>query len=160
MAHINHLAFLRHLRAEPNQYILHYRRGNLVREGAGLAYWFHPLSAAAVQVPVEDIETTFVLRERSSDSQEITVQVTLIYRVADAEILGVGTPTPYPYASYQQVEEAADPPQHIVGIPARRSPDPPDRRETPLRRHGDPNGSRIHQAALDADAAIGRRHVA
>lgn len=85
MAQITRLAFVRHLRAEPNQYILHYRAGDLVRSGTGLAYWFHPLLSAVVQVPVEDIETTFVLREWSSDIQEITVQVTLTYRFADPQ---------------------------------------------------------------------------
>jgi len=83
MAHISRLGFLRHLRAEPNQYILHYRRGELARSGPGLAYWFLPLSAAAAQVPVEDIETTLLLHERSADFQEIMVQVTLLYRVQD-----------------------------------------------------------------------------
>lgn len=85
MAHITRLAFWRHLRAEPNQYILHYRKGELARRGAGLTYWFLPLSAALAQVPVEDIETTFVLNERSADFQEITAQVTLTYRVIDPE---------------------------------------------------------------------------
>ena len=85
MAHISKFLFYRHLRAEPNQYILHYRDGNLVRSGAGLTYWFYPLSAAVAQVPVEDVQTTFVLRERSSDVQEVTVQATLTYRIADAE---------------------------------------------------------------------------
>ncbi|MBN1955765.1 MAG: band 7 protein [Anaerolineae bacterium] len=85
MAEINRMLFYRHLRAEPSQYILHYRRGRLVRQGVGLAYWFHPLSAAVTQVPVEDIETTFVLREWSADFQEIMVQITLIYRIMDAE---------------------------------------------------------------------------
>ncbi len=85
MAHLNRLTFFRHLRAEPNQYILHYRKGNLARSGAGLAYWFLPLSAAVAQVPVEDIETTFVLKERSADFQEITLQATLTYRVVDPE---------------------------------------------------------------------------
>jgi regulator of protease activity HflC (stomatin/prohibitin superfamily) len=85
MAYISRFPFYRHLRAEPNQYILHYRNGVLARSGAGLAYWFLPLSAAVAQVPVEDIQTTFVLRERSSDVQEVTVQATLTYRIADAE---------------------------------------------------------------------------
>ena len=83
MAHITRFAFVRHLRAEPNQYILHYRAGNPARKGVGLAYWFYPLSAAVAQVPVEDIETTFVLREWSADVQEVTVQVTLTYRFVD-----------------------------------------------------------------------------
>lgn len=76
---------IRRLRAEPNQHILHYRSGRLVRRGAGLAYWFNPLSAAVAQVPVEDCETTFLLQERSSDFQEIKVQCTLTYRIVDAE---------------------------------------------------------------------------
>jgi len=83
MAHITRLGLLRHLRAEPNQYILHYRRGKVARSGLGLAYWFLPLSAAVAQVPGEDVETTFILGERSADFQEVTVQVTLVYRVAD-----------------------------------------------------------------------------
>ncbi len=88
MAQISRLLFLRHLRAEPNQSILHFRRGKLVRSGPGIAYWFHPLSAAVLQVPVEDIASTFVLRERSADLQEIVVQITLAYRVAEAQKAG------------------------------------------------------------------------
>jgi len=83
MAHINRFLFVRHLRAEPNQYILHFRKGRLLRHGAGLAYWFLPLSAAVAQLPVEDVETTFMLGERCADFQEVAVQVTLTYRVVD-----------------------------------------------------------------------------
>jgi regulator of protease activity HflC (stomatin/prohibitin superfamily) len=85
MAQIRRYPFISHLRAEPNQYILHYRRGRLVRRGAGLAYWFSPLSAAVAQVPVEDIEATFVFRELSQDFQEINVQYTLRYRCVEPE---------------------------------------------------------------------------
>jgi len=85
MAHIRRFPLVCHLRAEPNQYILHFRKGKLVRRGAGIAYWFSPLSAAVAQVPVEDIETTFVFKELSRDFQEITVQCTLRYRCAEPE---------------------------------------------------------------------------
>jgi SPFH domain / Band 7 family len=83
MAHIRRYPFLRHLLAQPNQYILHFTKGKLTRQGAGIAYWFRPLSAAAAQVPVEDIETTFAFKELSQDFQEITVQCSLRYRCAD-----------------------------------------------------------------------------
>jgi len=76
---------LRHLRAEPNQHVIHYRRGRAVRQGRGLAFWFNALSAAVAQLPGEDCETTFLLNERSVDLQEVTVQVTLRYRIANAE---------------------------------------------------------------------------
>jgi regulator of protease activity HflC (stomatin/prohibitin superfamily) len=83
MANVTRFWILRHLRAEPNQFILHYKGGKVVRSGAGIAYWFNPLSAAVAQVPVEDNETTFVLNERSSDFQEVSVQCTVVFRVAD-----------------------------------------------------------------------------
>lgn len=86
MAEIRRYPFVSHLRAEPNQFVLHFRKGKLVRKGAGLAYWFSPLSAAVAQVPVEDIEATFVFRELSADFQEVTVQLTLRYRCADPEL--------------------------------------------------------------------------
>ena len=85
MTTISQFGFVRHLRAEPNQFILHYHNGAIVRRGAGLAYWFLPLNAAIAQLPVEDVETTFVLTERSADYQDVVVQSTLTYRVADAE---------------------------------------------------------------------------
>jgi regulator of protease activity HflC (stomatin/prohibitin superfamily) len=86
MAQIRRFGMFGHLRAEPNQHILHYRKGRLARQGPGLAYWFNPLTAAVAQVPVEDIETTFLLKERTKDLQEVTVQIALTYRCADPQI--------------------------------------------------------------------------
>ncbi len=83
MATVTRLGIAHHLRAEPNQFILHYRNGRAVREGAGIAYWFNPLSASVAQLPVEDCETTFVLTERSADLQQLSVQVTLRFRIRD-----------------------------------------------------------------------------
>lgn len=83
MAQIRRYPFFSHLRGEPNQFILHYRKGRIVAEGAGLAYWFNPLSAAIAQVPAEDIETTFVFSERTRDFQEVNVQCSLIYRCVE-----------------------------------------------------------------------------
>lgn len=83
MATITRYGLFRHLRAEPNQHVLHFRNGKLTRSGAGMAYWFLPLSAAMAQVPVEDNQTTFVLNERSADFQAVSVQVSVTYRVED-----------------------------------------------------------------------------
>ena len=85
MAHMGRFLFWRHLRAEPNQHILHFKRGQLSLSGPGVAYWFNPLSAAIAMLPVEDCETTFLLKERSRDFQEVSVQCTLTYRITDPE---------------------------------------------------------------------------
>lgn len=85
MAEITVYPLVRHLRAEASQFIVHYRKGRVVRKGAGLAYWFSPLDAAVAQVPADDCETTFMLDERTQDIQDVAVQVTLTYRIADPE---------------------------------------------------------------------------
>lgn len=85
MADITPVFFFSHLRAEPNEFILHYRDGQVIRKGAGLAYWFAPLSASLAMIPVEDLEATFMLNERSSDMQDITAQCAVRYRFADPE---------------------------------------------------------------------------
>ncbi len=85
MATVSRYPLVAHLRAEPNQYILHFKNGTLAAQGAGLAYWFLPLSASVAQVPVEDIETTFMVVERTADFQEVSVQITVRYRCEKPE---------------------------------------------------------------------------
>lgn len=85
MAHITRYPLVSHLRSEPNQHILHFEAGRLVRQGIGLAYWFRPLSAAVAQVPAEDCSATFVLNEKTSDFQQVAVQCTAVYRFTNPE---------------------------------------------------------------------------
>ena len=83
MADITLLPFLRHLRAEPTSHVLHYRRGALRREGAGLAFWFRAIDTAVAEVPIDDRELPFVFHARSADFQELTVQGAINFRVAE-----------------------------------------------------------------------------
>ena len=87
MATIHRFMFLRHLRAEPNMHVLHYRKGKLLRSGRGLAFWYLPLSSSLAEVPTCDLEQPFLFHARSSDFQEVTAQGAIAYRVADAELL-------------------------------------------------------------------------
>lgn len=83
MAQVSKFGPLGHLRAEPNEFVLQFRNGSVIRSGAGLSFFFNPLSASVAQLPVEDCEATFVLRERASDFQEASVQITVTYRIVD-----------------------------------------------------------------------------
>lgn len=83
MATISRFPFVRHLRADSNQHILVYSRGRVVRRGTGIAFFFNPLGVAVAQVPVEDCEAGFILRERSADFQEVVLQGTITYRFSD-----------------------------------------------------------------------------
>jgi regulator of protease activity HflC (stomatin/prohibitin superfamily) len=83
VAEIRTYPLIRHFRAEPTAYVLRYRRGRLVAEGPGLAFWFRPLHTAIAELPVDDRELPFLFRVRSADFQEVTVQGAISFRVAD-----------------------------------------------------------------------------
>lgn len=87
MADIATYPFVHHLRTAPTLHALHYRKGELVGEGAGLAFWFRPLHTAVAEVPIDDRELPFLFHARSADFQELTVQGAVSFRVVDPALL-------------------------------------------------------------------------
>ena len=53
MATVKRYTFARHLRTAPTSYVLHLQAGKLRHTGAGLAFWFRPLSAVISEIPVD-----------------------------------------------------------------------------------------------------------
>ncbi|MDQ0408539.1 SPFH domain-containing protein [Streptomyces sp. NBC_01723] len=76
----------RHLRAAPTAHIRHHRAGQLTHDGPGLSFWFRPLAAALSEVPVDDRELAMTFHARTVDFQDVAVQATVTYRVADPAV--------------------------------------------------------------------------
>lgn len=72
------------IKVQPTDYVLQYRRGKLVREGVGQAFFYFAPTSSLVRIPVGSVDVPFIFREVTSDFQEITVQGQLTYRIADA----------------------------------------------------------------------------
>ncbi|MDX2291683.1 MULTISPECIES: SPFH domain-containing protein [Streptomyces] len=83
MADITRRAGWRHLRSAPTAHIRHQKRGRLAHDGAGLSFWFRPLSAALSEVPVDDRELAMAFHARTADFQDVSVQSTVTYRIGD-----------------------------------------------------------------------------
>jgi len=86
MADIRPFLFGKHLRATPTNHIVHSRRGKLVHSGAGVSFTFFPLNAAISEVPIAEAELSVLFGARTLDFQEVSVQATVTYRFADAEV--------------------------------------------------------------------------
>ncbi|GHE01576.1 SPFH domain-containing protein [Streptomyces alanosinicus] len=86
MADITRRLGLRHLRGAPTAHIRHHRSGTLVHDGPGLSFWFRPLTAALSEVPVDDRELAMTFHARTSDFQDVSVQATVTYRIADPAV--------------------------------------------------------------------------
>jgi len=73
----------RYLKVPPTTHVIHYVRGKVRREGAGLAFFYFAPSAELVQVPLASTDVPFVFNEVSADFQDTTIQGELTYRITD-----------------------------------------------------------------------------
>lgn len=87
MAHISTYPLFSRFRAEASAHVRVYRRGRLSREGRGLAFWFDPANTSITEVPLADRELTFLVKSQSADYQDIAVQGTILWAVADVASL-------------------------------------------------------------------------
>jgi regulator of protease activity HflC (stomatin/prohibitin superfamily) len=83
MADIQSYPLLRHLRGAPTTYVRHVRKGRVAHEGIAESFWFRPLSAVLSEVPVDDREVPILFHARTSDYQDVAVQVTVTYHIAE-----------------------------------------------------------------------------
>ena len=74
---------IRFIKVQPTDYVLQYRKGKLIREGAGLAFFFFAPTSSLVRIPMASVDVPFIFYEVTSDFQEITVQGQLTYRISD-----------------------------------------------------------------------------
>ena len=78
---------IRFIKVQPTTYLLQYRRGQVVREGVGLAFFYYAPTTSLLSVPVASTDVPFIFQEVTADFQTVTIQGQVTYRVADAKRL-------------------------------------------------------------------------
>lgn len=73
----------RFIKTEPTTYVFQYRRGKLVRQGAGMSFIYFAPVTSLVSVPMASSDAPFMFNEITGDYQTVTVQGQISYRVAD-----------------------------------------------------------------------------
>ncbi|MDP5240461.1 SPFH domain-containing protein [Uliginosibacterium sp. 31-16] len=74
---------IRFIKVEPTDFVLQFKRGQVVREGAGLSFFYYGPTSSLVRVPVGSVDVPFMFEEVTADFQKVTVQGQLTYRVTD-----------------------------------------------------------------------------
>lgn len=69
----------RYVKSSPSHYVLQYRNGQVVREGAGLAFFYFASSSTLVSVPLNVVEAPFMFEEITRDFQAVTLQGQVSY---------------------------------------------------------------------------------
>lgn len=78
---------IRFIKVPPTTFVLQYRSGVIVREGAGLSFFYYAPVTSLVAVPVGSTDVPFIFEEATGDYQTITLQGQVSYRVTDAKKL-------------------------------------------------------------------------
>lgn len=78
---------LRFIKIQPTNYLLQYQGGRIVREGAGLSFFYYGPRTSLVSIPTASTEEPFIFEETTADHQNVTIQGQVTYRVADPKKL-------------------------------------------------------------------------
>jgi regulator of protease activity HflC (stomatin/prohibitin superfamily) len=81
---------IRFIKVAPTDFVMQYKNGAVVREGAGLAFFYFAPATSLVLVPVGTVDAPFIFEEVTADFQTVTVQGQITYRVADPKKLAQG----------------------------------------------------------------------
>lgn len=73
----------RFIKFQPNEYVLKYRNGKVVKEGAGISFYYYAPATSIVLVPLGSVEAPFIFEELTSDFQTVTLQGQATYRIVD-----------------------------------------------------------------------------
>lgn len=71
------------IKTQPTTHVMQFRKGRIVREGAGLSFFYFAPDSTLVLVPLASKDSTFMLELQTSDYQSVTVQGQVSYRVSN-----------------------------------------------------------------------------
>jgi hypothetical protein len=108
---------IRFIKVQPTTFLLQYRRGKIVREGIGLAFFYYAPSTSLVAIPLGSTDVPFIFEEPTADYQTVTLQGQISYRVVDAKKLAglmnfALTPSGRDYAS----DDPEKLPQRVINL--------------------------------------------
>ncbi|MGI9605106.1 MAG: SPFH domain-containing protein, partial [Acidimicrobiales bacterium] len=86
MATITKRPIVRHLQSSSTSYVRRMRHGKVVNEGTGLSFWFRPRISSISELPVDERELPLMFRDRTIDYQEVAVQASITYRIAQPAV--------------------------------------------------------------------------
>lgn len=78
---------IRFIKVAPTDFVLQFKRGNIVREGAGLSFFYFGPTTMLVRIPIGSTDVPFIFEEVTADYQQVTIQGQLTYRIIDAKKL-------------------------------------------------------------------------
>jgi hypothetical protein len=78
---------IKFIKADPSTYLIHYKNGKIVKEGAGLSFFYYAPSSSLVCVPLGSDNIDFIFTELTEDFQSVTVQGQIACKIVNVRKL-------------------------------------------------------------------------
>ena len=78
---------IRFIKIPPTSHVIQYSGGKIVREGAGISFFYYSPTTSLVLVPMESTEEPFIFEEQTADYQSVSLQGQVTFRIAEPQKL-------------------------------------------------------------------------
>lgn len=68
-------------------YVIHFKNGNIVKEGRGLSFFYFAPNSSIAAIPVGSNDLPFIFEETTNDYQSITIQGQVTYKIGNPKQL-------------------------------------------------------------------------
>ena len=75
------------IKAQPTTYLIKYKDGKITKQGAGISFFYFAPTTSLVSIPVATTDVPFIVKETTSDFQQVTIQGQVIYKVSQPELI-------------------------------------------------------------------------
>jgi len=74
---------IKHIKFDSMTYVLHFKNGNVEREGRGLAFFYFAPNSSIVAIPMGSNDLPFIFNESTNDYQTVAIQGQISYKIGN-----------------------------------------------------------------------------
>lgn len=78
---------IRHIKFDSMTYVLHFKNGDIIREGRGLSFFYFAPASSIVAIPMGSNDLPFIFSETTNDYQTISLQGQISYKISNPKML-------------------------------------------------------------------------
>lgn len=73
---------IQHIKFDSMTYVLHFKNGNVKREGRGLSFFYFAPNSSIVAIPMGSNDLPFIFSETTNDYQQVNIQGQISYKIS------------------------------------------------------------------------------
>ena len=78
---------IRHIKFDSMTYVLHFKNGNVKREGRGLSFFYFAPNSSIIAIPMGSNDLPFIFNETTTDYQTVSIQGQISYKIGNPKTL-------------------------------------------------------------------------